>query len=183
MSNINDPQSPALVGGQPAGATTTVGLPLNAAGTALLTEPQAGVTGAKTQIVDAAGTHTQPAGDAAARPIFTELSDGAAALGTAGNPLRTLNGVVAGSTDAGHDIATGVSATQGGSQATTNGYAWFSTPLANTAAIYLGKGSGVTTGIGIELQPDRAIRLACANTSEWWTISGSASQHCHVVAE
>ena len=46
----------------------------------------------KTQVVDAAG-HEQPAGDAATRPMSVALSDGAASVGTSGNPLHVI-GVV-----------------------------------------------------------------------------------------
>ncbi len=107
-----------------------------------------------------------------------------AAFGAAGTPIRTLNGVVAGSVDPGHNISVvSGSATAAASQATTNGYAWFSAPAANTVPIYLGKSSAVTTGLGIEFYPGDKLLLACANTSEWFAITGTSTQACHVVAE
>lgn len=83
----------------------------------------------------------------------------------------------------GTPLTVGTSSAQFGSQATTIGYAIFSAPVANTATIYLGRATGVTTSTGIELAPGDSILLPCANINEIWAISGTASQNCRALAQ
>jgi hypothetical protein len=85
-------------------------------------------------------------------------------------------------THAGADLTVGVSSAAFASQATTIGVAIFAAPIANTVAIYLARATGVTTGTGIELLPGDSIPLPCANTNEYFAISGTASQHCRALA-
>ncbi len=104
------------------------------------------------------------------------------ATNTTGN-LPTKVGASA-SVDAGANInLNDTNSHRAASLATSLGYATFSAPLANTAPIYLGRATGVTTSTGIELLPGQSKDLPCANTNEWWAVTGTATQACHVVAE
>lgn len=58
----------------------------------------------------------------------------------------------------------------------------FSAPLANTKPVYLGRASTVTTSTGIELQPGDSATLPCRDVSEWYAITGTATQNVHAVA-
>jgi hypothetical protein len=82
---------------------------------------------------------------------------------------------------AGANVATSSTAGALTSQATTIGYIIVTALLANTAAIFLARGAGVTTGTGIELNPGDSIPLPCENANEWFAIS-AAAQNLRFVA-
>lgn len=84
-------------------------------------------------------------------------------------------------THIGGNINPNGSSVQFASQATTIGLATFTALLANTAAVYIGRATGVTTSTGIELNPGDSITLPCANTNEYWAIS-TASQNVRALA-
>jgi len=134
------------------------------------------------------GTNSTPAADAATRPRFVELSDGSAAVGTSGNPLRTNPTAVVQPTtaDAGQNLSLAdTNSHQFASAACTIGCI-FSAPLANTAPVYFGRATGVTsgsTGKGIELQPgEKSPLLPAANVNEYYAITGTATQNVHALA-
>lgn len=133
------------------------------------------------------GTNSTPAADAAARPLFAELSDGTNPVGTSGNPLRVNPTAVVppATSDAGQNLSLGdTSSHQFASAACTLGV-MISAPLTNTAAIYIGRATGVTsgaTGKGIELQPGDREFFPAANANEYWAITGTATQNVHAVA-
>jgi hypothetical protein len=113
----------------------------------------------------------QTAGNASLTTIATTLTDGSQRVKTAAPT----------STHAGANVATSSTAAALTSQATTLGYIVVTALLANSAAIFLARGAGVTTGTGLELNPGDSINLACANANEWFAIS-AAAQNLRFVA-
>ena len=73
------------------------------------------------------------------------------------------------------------SAVQFGSQATTIGIATFAALSTNTAEVFIGRGSGVTTSTGIPIAPGQSVTLPCANINEYYVIS-AASQNVRALA-
>ena len=103
--------------------------------------------------------------------------------GTDAAPIVTRQGAPQSSTDAGHTLSLpDTNSHQAGSQATTLGYALFCAPAANTKPVYMARATGVTTATGIEINPGDVIPLPCANTNEWWGITGTATQTLQIVA-
>lgn len=160
---------------------------LQVAGNATLVSILAALSGgtSKTQIVGSGG-QVMPAGDAAARPVFVELSDGAAAFGTSGNPVRTQEKPPAASTDAGQNLSLADTASHAfASAACPSGYVIIQADPANTANISIARATGVTSGAsgkGIVLQAGDVIVVPAANASEWFAIAVSATQNAHAVA-
>jgi hypothetical protein len=138
----------------------------------------------KTQLVDSAGTHTQPAGDAAARPIFTELSDGAAAVGTGANPLRIAPATGTANPGLNLNLST-TNATQLGSEAGTSGRIYITADIANTAPVHIARANTLTTGAtgtGIQLQAGDTIEVPGFNSNEYYARTGTATQNVHSLA-
>lgn len=135
------------------------------------------------------GTQTMPTGDAATRPVFVELTDGAAAVGTAGNPVRVSpTAVVASaSTDDGQNLS--LSDTNQhvfASSAVASIGVLVSAPSENTATVYVGLGTGVTsgaTGKGYPLVPGASVFLpGILNSNLVHAITGTATQNVHALA-
>jgi hypothetical protein len=135
------------------------------------------------------GTQTMPTGDAAARPVFVELSDGSAAVGTSGNPVRVnpTAVVASASTDTGQNLSLSDTNSHpfGTSAAATIGVL-VSAPAENTATVYVGLATGVTsgaTGKGYPLVPGASIFLrGILNSNLVYAITGAATQNVHALA-
>lgn len=135
------------------------------------------------------GTQTMPTGDAATRPVFVELTDGAAAVGTSGNPLRFSPTAVVptASADAGQNLSLADTASHpfGTSAVATIGVL-VSAPSENTATVYVGLATGVTsgaTGKGVPLVPGASIFLpGVLNSNLVYAITGTATQNVHALA-
>lgn len=170
-------------------------IPLTADGTAVKTSGTGGTlpTGAataanqtsggqKTQVVDASG-NVAPAGDTATRPLFVELSDGAAAVGTSGNPVRVnpTAVVVSASADAGQNLAaTGTSAAFSSAVATV-GVLVKALP-ANTDIVYVAL-TTATTAASFPLSPGESQFFpGVLNASSIRAIAASGTQNVRALA-
>lgn len=135
------------------------------------------------------GTQTMPTGDASTRPVFVELTDGTTAAGTAGNPVRVNpTAVVAStSTDDGQNLSLSDTAQHAfGTSAVATIGVLVSAPAENTATVYVGLGTGVTsgaTGKGFPLVPGASVFLpGVLNSNLVHCITGTATQNVHALA-
>ena len=103
------------------------------------------------------------------------LLDVLAALGGGSTPSSaTTKPAAPTGSSVGVNLAVTGTAAQFTSTATTTNLAVFTALAANTTAVYIGRGNGVTTSTGIELNPGDSITLPCANISEYWVIASGA---------
>lgn len=178
-------QEPALIGGSTDGtgaATSIKPLKVNSDGSLAVGSSSAPST---VQVSDGAG-HTQPAGDAAARPQFVELSDGTNPVGTSGNPVRTQEKYPAGSSDAGQNLSLSTTnATQFASAASPLNLIAFTADPANTAQVHIARANTLTagsTGTGIALSAGDTIVLPGANANEYYARTATTTQNVHALA-
>lgn len=100
-------------------------------------------------------------------------------------PARTAAALSA-STDNGQNLSlSDTDAHAFGTSAAASIGVMVSAPLGNTAAVYIGLGSGVTsgnTGKGIELQPGDREFFPVSNATLLYAITGTATQNVHALA-
>jgi hypothetical protein len=140
----------------------------------------------KTQVVGSGG-QVMPAGDAAGRPVFVQMSDGTSAVGTSGNPVRTQEKAPAGSTDPGQNVSLSVGNTvvQAASAAAPSGWVAINIDPDNSDKVSVARANTVTagpTGKGLRLSAGDTIILQAANANEFYFVAATATQNVHVLA-
>ncbi len=191
--NTPDPKLLPMVRGKNVSTGIPTELPIAADG---LSVP---VTGTLTATIDESTLATSAKQDTGNTSLATIAASAAgsktAGQATAANSVPVvlasdqgaIPNVVVTSTDTGQNLSLGDTASHQFASAACKAGILVSCPLANTAAVYIGLASGVTsgsTGKGIELQPgDREfIPLGVGNATQIWAITGTATQNVHALA-
>ncbi len=193
MSNLPDPKLLPMVRGKNVSTGLPVELPIAADGQSVQ------VTGTLTATIDESTLATSAKQDTGNTSLATIAASAAgskvAGQATAANSAPVvlasdqgaIPNVVVTSVDPGQNLSLPDTASHQFASAACKVGIDLSAPLANTAPVYYGFASTVTsgaTGKGIELQPgqSRFVPLGAGNASQIWAITGTATQNLHALA-